>query len=40
MNETVITWSVPNFITIFLMAVIGSLVFGFAVSAGRKVVKG
>ncbi len=30
MNETILTWNVPNWITVVLMAVLGFAVFGAA----------
>lgn len=30
MNETILTWNVPNWITVVLMAFIGFAIFGFA----------
>lgn len=38
MNETVISWTVPNWITVFLMVFLGSIAIGgiFAVIKGAK----
>jgi hypothetical protein len=36
MNETIITWNVPNWITITLMAFLGFAVFGVAINAGLR----
>ena len=36
MNETIITWNVPNWITVVLMAGIGFLVLGVASQAIRR----
>lgn len=37
MEKTVITWSVENWITIFLMVLIGSTVIGFGAKLIHKV---
>lgn len=36
MNETAISWTVPNWITVFLMVLLGSLVMGAAIAAFAK----
>jgi len=36
MDEAIISWNIPNAVTIFLMAVIGFLLFGAVVSAMRR----
>lgn len=33
MNETVITWTPQNWLTVFLMVVLGSVIFGAILSA-------
>lgn len=33
MNETVISWTVPNWITVFLMVSLGSIIVGLGVKA-------
>jgi hypothetical protein len=36
MNETIITWNVPNWITITLMAFLGFAVFGIGINAAKR----
>lgn len=40
MDKTLISWSVPNMITIWLMLAIGFLIFTFAAQVGMKFVGG
>jgi hypothetical protein len=36
MSESIITWNVPNWLTIVLMAFLGFAVFGFAINAAKR----
>lgn len=36
MNETIITWNVPNWLTITIMAFVGFAVFGLAINAAKR----
>lgn len=40
MEETVLTWTVPNWITVVLMALLGFAVLGFIARAAKKVSAG
>jgi len=40
MDKTLISWSVPNMITIWLMLAIGFLIFTFAAQFGMKALGG
>lgn len=37
MNETILTWNIPNWITVVLMAILGFAVIGLAANAISKV---
>ncbi len=39
MNETAISWTVPNWITVFLMVFLGSIIVGAVVAAFNKAKK-
>lgn len=36
MSESIITWNVPNWLTIVLMAFVGFAVFGVAINAAKR----
>lgn len=40
MNETVISWTVPNWITVFLMVFLGSIAVGAIMAAVKGARKG
>lgn len=40
MNETAISWTVSNWITVFLMVILGSLIIGAVAAAVSKVRRG
>lgn len=40
MEETIITWNVPNWITVVVMVAVGFLVLGLVSQIARKSVRG